>query len=167
MSGFDFGDSEQLGADGKIGGAKRDSVNSQTDTVLLGDERNHSSAIEKIFGLTHRKHAFPGYCVQDWIETTGVGLADKQQMTTLNISGGTEVIDSDRPVVIFLALDRFIEQRTKRVLTSDADDERFIRRGEGRIRPVNESAEIVEKAGFERVFTLRWRGRPDGAEEQP
>ena len=110
---------------------------------MLGCERNHSSAIEKIFGLTHRDHAFSGYRGQDWIETAGVGMADKQQMTMPDVSGGTEVIDPDWTVVIFFAFDRFIEQRPERVVTSDADNEAFIRRGKRRIRPVDEAADLT------------------------
>src|SRR5450631_385847 len=79
-------------------------------------------------------------------------------MTTLDISGGTEVIDPDGTVVVFFAVDRFIKERTERVVPSDADNERFIRRSKRRIRPVDEAAEIVEEGGFERIFTLRGRG---------
>ena len=72
-------------------------------------------------------------------------------------AGRAEVIDPDRAVVIFFALDRFVEQRTERIVADDADDERFIGRGKSRIGPVDEATEIVEEDGLERVFALRGR----------
>src|SRR5438477_1725828 len=60
MSRFDFGNSEQLGACHQIGGVKGGRANSQTDMVVIRLERDHSSAIEKIFGFAHREHTFPG-----------------------------------------------------------------------------------------------------------
>src|SRR5204863_8964892 len=142
ISAGDLGDAEQLGADRQIRGPKRGRVDSQTDPVLFGGESDHSPAIEEIFGFTHGENVLAGNRGQDRIEPAGADVADKQQMTSLDIRGRPEMIDSDRAVVIFFALDCFIKQRAKGIVADNADNQGFIRRGEGRIGPVDEAAKI-------------------------
>ena len=66
-------------------------------------------------------------------------LRNEEEMTAANVARGGEMNDRDRPPVIRLPRDCLVEQRPERIGADDSDDERIVRRSEGRFRPVDES----------------------------
>src|SRR5438132_4398026 len=67
--------------------------------------------------------------------------------------------DRELPAIDGFAIDRLIDGAAKGVLAEDADDERGAAVAEGFGRPLDELGEVIEKGGFDLIFTRRlaWR----------
>jgi hypothetical protein len=112
---------------------------------------------EKSLGFPYRQHVSSRDCRKDLIESVGIGGTDEKQLAASDPMRVIVVIDPNRSPMITLAGNRFIKQRTERIWPNNPDDKRVASAVKGRVRPINEADEIVEKNRFEGVF--RWRRR--------
>src|ERR1700716_616172 len=81
ISGLEIGDAQQLRTDVKSCGAKDRWIDFQSNTAVVGLQRNHSATMDKIFRLSHGDNGLLFHRRQDLTQTSSLGLANEQQMT--------------------------------------------------------------------------------------
>ena len=148
----DLRDAEQLGADGQILRLHRRQVDLESDSVVFGDQSDHSATLGEAFDIAHGKNVPVSRDGNYLVQSSRFRTTNKQDVAGFDLCDLTKTLDDQWVIVAFLTLHDLVQRTTEGVIAENTYDQLRLGSGKSPRRPYDELGKVIKKGRFELIL---------------
>src|SRR5207245_5942197 len=149
---------QELGAELQPRALRGVDVDLEADLVRLHAEIDHPAQARESIRVSDGQDRHPAQQAQDPREIVVYRGADEEDLARLNLPDALDMPDDEGMRIDRFPLKHLLDVGAEPVASEDAQDDRRVRAREGRLRPLDESREVVEEGDLDLMLEGYWCG---------